>query len=220
MTITMPVEDPRAQLVTDLLDKHRLSMRWLAAKVNESHVSVTRWLTKTPPKDRQKYSYMLQCIRKYESDISGKVEPVLAVRQMIQLPVLSDLPASPMNTSFADPETMLVPDPGTGEEIYLRRVSGHSMSPLIEAGDVVMFAVRSAEPRQVVQAFDDGKETIKVYVPRRSDGGMLEPVNPDYDPIPLATMNIKGVAIAILRDIPGGRATFEYPRGIFFRPNS
>lgn len=213
----MPVEDPRAKLVTDLLSRHQLSMRWLATKINESHVNVSRWLNTAPPKDRGKYSAMLDAIKEYESSQIGETAPRIVARRMVLLPILSDLPASPMNTSYADVESMAVPDLGTGESVYLRRVSGHSMSPLIEAGDVVMFAEREPQPRQVVHAYDAGTETIKIFNPKRNDGGTLDPVNPDYDPIPLAGMNVKAVAVMIIRSIPGGKATFEYPGGIFYR---
>lgn len=217
MILAMPVEDPRAKLVTDLLTRHQLSMRWLATRINESHVNVSRWLTSAPPKDRSKYSAMLEAIKGYESDQLGTVAPKIVARRMIVLPVLPDLPASPMNTSYADVESMAVPDLGTGEDVYLRRISGHSMSPLLEAGDVVMFAVRSPQPKQVVHAYDAGTETVKIFNPKRSSGGTLDPVNPDYDPIPMGGMNVKGVAVMIIRSIPGGKATFEYPDGIFHR---
>jgi SOS-response transcriptional repressor LexA len=213
----MPVEDPRAKLVSDLLNRHQLSMRWLAVKINESHVNVSRWLNTAPPKDRGKYSAMLDAIKEYESGQLGESAPRIVARRMVVLPVLPDLPASPMNSSYADVESMAVPDLGTGEEVYLRRISGHSMSPLIEAGDVVMFACREPQPKQVVHAFDGGNETVKVFNPKRSNGGTLDPVNLDYDPIPLPGMTIKGVAVMIVRSIAGGKATFEYPGGIFYR---
>jgi len=217
MIFVMPVEDPRAKLVTDLLGRHQLSMRWLATKINESHVNVSRWLNTAPPKDRGKYSAMLDAIKEYESSQIGETAPRIVARKMLLLPVQLVLPTSPMNTSYADVESLAVPDLGTGENVYLRRVSSHSMSPVIEAGDVVMFAERAPQPKQVVHAYDDGKEKVKVYNPKRSDGGSLDPVNPDYDPIPLPSMNIKGVAVMIIRQIPGGKATFEYPGGIFYR---
>jgi len=217
MSLPMPIEDPRAKLVMDLLTRHHLSMRWLASKINESHVNVSRWLSTSPPKDRHKYSEMLEAINGYESAQTGADAPRIVARKMLLLPVQVVLPASPMNTSYADVESLAVPDLGTGENVYLRRVSSHSMSPVIEAGDVVMFAERAPQPKQVVHAYDDGKEKVKVYNPKRSDGGSLDPVNPDYDPIPLPSMNIKGVAVMIIRQIPGGKATFEYPGGIFYR---
>jgi DNA polymerase V len=88
------------------------------------------------------------------------------------------------------------------------RAEGHSMSPMIESGDLlVVDRSRTAVDNDVVIAVVDGDFTVKTM--RRSADGriMLIPVNPAFRPVAIPAngqLDIWGTVTAIVRELVKG----------------
>lgn len=104
-------------------------------------------------------------------------------------------------------------------ERWGRVVEGFSMESedtdeSLEAGDFAIFENRRWEPGNVVHAYNDGEDTVKVA---KVVGGVLRlyPTNPDYEPIDAKSWHVKGVCIARFRQRKNGvKSLIEYEHGL------
>lgn len=106
-------------------------------------------------------------------------------------------------------------------ERWGRIITGDSMSPEFEQGDVAIFEDRRAEGGHAVHAFCNGEDTFKVLRATR-DGFELWPINTaDYDPVPLQgdhSWTVKGVCIMRIREASRGvRDVREYRHGLIWK---
>ena len=219
--LCMAQTDPRAKLVESALTRLGLSNRWIASRLDVSHVTIGKWLSgEARPRDMSVWQRMLDVLRQYESEgmSSGTLE--LKRAGIRTIPVYPGISAGGLNSVFADVEMLEVKDWGNGRDRWARIVDGYSMSPLLEPGDIVIFEEREPEPWHVVHAFDDGEDCVKVL--RRSGTTVeLVPVNPDYSVIDGRRMNVKGVAVGRIRKGPHDETyTADYPHGMRYRPDS
>jgi len=208
--------DPRIPLIQGLLTRNSLSYRWLARAMERDNVSITNWLEKkSAPRNTAVFNAMLDILQSYEQNIrSGNHEVKVSRLGLVQIPVYPGLSAGVMNSTYSDAAVLDVKDWGTDRERWGRVVDGYSMMPLLEPGDIVVFEAREWSPGHVVHAFDDGCDTVKVAV-RSGTTFKLRPVNPDYEEIPGAKMNIRGVAVMRIRKEPHDVTdTKEYPHGM------
>ena len=208
--------DPRADLVQQMLDRNRLSLRWLAEKIERPHQTIPEWLSGSQkPRKESVWTDMLSAIQAHESSVRNIGKPVQVKRSGTRvIPVYPGLSAGAMSAIDSDTIQVKIKDNGSGLDQWGRIIDGFSMYPLLEPGDVVVFEARPWEPNHVVHAYDSGEDTVKVARGRGS-GVKLIPVNKDFDEIPGHTMNIKGVAIARIRKGPNGEVTTtEYAYGM------
>lgn len=87
------------------------------------------------------------------------------------------------------------------DDIFLLRVKGNSMSPKIEDGDVVIVRKQyTADPGQTVVALLGSETTVKKYIPRE-DHIILQPENPEFEPIVAFPdeLRIQGVVQGVLK---------------------
>jgi len=219
MLLFMAGTDPRAKLVDDALNRNRLSYRWLASRLDVSHVSIANWLKgEFKPRSSDFWRNALDAIAEYQranlTDASDVTIKRTGVRRVIVYPGLS---AGSLTSSMSDTYTIEVKETGAGREQWGRVIDGYSMSPVLEPGDIVIFEARPWEPWHIVHAFDNGEDTVKVA---RGTGSKVEllPINPDYEAIPGKNINIKGVAIMRIRKGPNDEVTTtEYPHGMRYR---
>lgn len=211
----MATLDPRAQLVNAALTRNGLSMRWLASRVETSHVSVGQWLSGTArPRDQGVWRRMLAVLADYERDAQG--QPGVSVERLglRQIPVYPGLSAGVPNTLQSDVSMIEMKDWGSTNERWGRIVDGSSMEPYLLPGDIAVFEDRQWEPNHVVHVYDGGTDSVKI-ARGRGNSAQLVPANPHYDPIPAAGMNIRGVCVARIRKGPNSEVTTtEYPYGM------
>lgn len=98
-------------------------------------------------------------------------------------------------------------------ERWGRIISGDSMLPDFEDGDIVIFENRRPEDNQAVYATREGEDAFKIL--RRSPTGMeLWPINPNFEPFSAEDWVIHGVCIYRIRlEARGERAIRDYPAG-------
>ncbi len=98
----------------------------------------------------------------------------------------------------------LVPDP---RDVYALQVKGDSMiDALVNDGDwVVIKHQTTAKPHDMIVAWISDREetTLKYYYPE-GEQVRLQPANPKYDPIYVASdqLEIQGKVIAVVRQLP------------------
>jgi len=130
------------------------------------------------------------------------------------VPVYGALAAGAMSYTYSDVvDWELMPEWGGDFDRWGRIVSGSSMEPEFEEGDIVIFENRRHEDGHAVHAFSQGEDTFKIYA-RTKDGERLEPLNPAYEVLEAKEYTIKGIAIRRIRKGPKGiRDIREYPYG-------
>jgi len=208
--------DPRIPLIQGLLTRHGLSYRWLARALDRDNVSVTNWLeVKSRPRNGAIFNQMLDVLSVYEQNAkTTKREVPVGRLGLRQIPVYPGLSAGSMNSTYSDVSTLELKDWGTDRERWGRVIDGYSMFPLLEPGDIVVFEDRPWAPGHVVHAYDAGNDTVKVAV-KSGATCKLRPINPEYDDIPGAGMNIRGVAVMRIRREPHDVTdTKEWPHGM------
>lgn len=88
-----------------------------------------------------------------------------------------------------------------GREVFLLKVKGNSMAPKIEDNDIVIVKKQHiAEPQDTVVALIGDDTTIKKYLPRE-DHIVLQPTNPDHEPIIVfpEEVRIQGRVVGIIK---------------------
>lgn len=136
------------------------------------------------------------------------------------IPVKGAIAAGSPSSTDADVEWIEIKDWGGDLERWGRVIAGFSMTANggggddLQPGDIAIFEDRRPEIGHVVQAFDDGNDTVKVL--RKVSGEVeLWPINPDYEPIRGAGWRIKGVLVMRIRNREHGIVeTAEYPHGM------
>jgi len=88
-------------------------------------------------------------------------------------------------------------------DFFLLRVKGNSMAPKIEHNDIVVVKRQlTANPGDIVVALIGSETTIKKYLPKRGQI-VLQPLNPDYEPIVVkpSRLKIQGVIKGVMKQI-------------------
>lgn len=87
------------------------------------------------------------------------------------------------------------------DEIFLLKIKGNSMSPKIEDGDVVIVRKQyTAELGDTIVALLEDGTTVKKYIPHE-DHIVLQPVNPEFEPIVVFPdeIRIQGIVKGVLK---------------------
>jgi len=88
-------------------------------------------------------------------------------------------------------------------DVFLLRVKGSSMSPKIEHNDIVIVKRQLvAQSGDIVVALVGNETTIKKYLPRHGQI-VLQPINPEYEPILVKPnrLRIQGKVIGVMKKI-------------------
>ncbi|MDD3773824.1 MAG: transcriptional repressor LexA [Patescibacteria group bacterium] len=88
-------------------------------------------------------------------------------------------------------------------DVFLLRVKGNSMAPKIEHNDMVIIKRQlTADPGEIIAALIGDETTIKKYLPKRGQI-VLQPINPDYEPIIVKPnqLRIQGIIKGVMKTI-------------------
>jgi len=193
--------DPRIRVVQDLMDRYGLSSRWLALKLQTSHTNINNWLSGDKhPRDRSVYDQMLAVLKDEGPKEAGITPRVTGMRV---IPVYGGLHAGPKNSYHGDVEEEMIPDWGTGNEVWGRRIVGESMEPVLISGDIAVFEELPCEPGDVCHFYADGEDLVKA-ARGHGENRQLCSFNEEYPPIPANGWKSKGVCVGRIRIGPFG----------------
>jgi repressor LexA len=88
-----------------------------------------------------------------------------------------------------------------GRNIFLLKIKGNSMSPRIEDKDTVIVQKQhTAEPHDTIVALIGDETTVKKYLPRE-DHIVLQPTNPEHEPILVfpEELRIQGKVVGVIK---------------------
>lgn len=135
-----------------------------------------------------------------------------AAPSSIRVPVLGSIPAGiPMEAiqDILDWEEIPAEWARGGKEYFALKVSGDSMYPRYEAGDVIIVHKQdTCESGQDCVVMVNGDDATFKRVKLMDNGLMLQPINPSYDPLVFTAaqvaslpVRILGVAVQLRRDV-------------------
>jgi len=133
--------------------------------------------------------------------------------QTVEVPILGRIAAGqPLLAAEQVEDTLPLPRTWVqGEEVFLLRVSGDSMAPLLLPGDLVMVRVQPRVNRgEIAVVLVDEEATVKrVY--EEAGGLVLKGDNPDFTPLRFAPeeaavlVQILGKVVGVYRSLEGRR---------------
>jgi SOS-response transcriptional repressor LexA len=187
-------------------------VRGITRLKGERRITAARLLHVDPVVFSQKQT-PIPAAKSYEQGIRKEEVPVAPTGHR-HVPIYGALAAGAMSYTYSDVvDWELMPEWGGDFERWGRIVSGSSMEPEFEEGDIVIFENRRHEDGHAVHAFAEGEDTFKIYS-RTKDGERLEPLNPAFDALEAKQYQIKGIAIRRIRKgMKGVRDIREYPYG-------
>lgn len=121
----------------------------------------------------------------------------------IQIPLIGEVRAGLPVLAEQNIESYLSVDRdlARGARLFALKVKGDSMrdASILEGDTVIVRQQQTAQNGDVVVAYSEGEATVKYYRVRR-EGAMLEPANPDYQPIPARDFSIVGKVVGLVRN--------------------
>ena len=119
------------------------------------------------------------------------------VRSMEQIPIIGAVRAGWNGLAYEEDQGYEAADVRCPQEYFYLRVTGDSMAPQINEGDLALVhRQRTADSGDLVVAVIGGEEgTIKRYV-RQGAAVILQPFNPAYAPLILSDEDLEGFYIA------------------------
>jgi repressor LexA len=131
---------------------------------------------------------------------------------VVEVPVLGRIAAGqPLLAAENVEDTLPLPRSWVrDEEVFLLKVSGESMAPLLMPGDLVMVRVQSRVARgEIAVALIDDEATLK-RVFEEAGGLVLKGDNPDFTPLRFAPaeaaeVRILGKVVGVYRNLEGRR---------------
>ena len=140
---------------------------------------------------------------------------VLSLRgpgQVVEVPVLGRIAAGqPLLAQEQVEDTLPLPRAGVrGEEVFLLKVSGDSMAPLILPGDLVMVRVQRQVERGEIAVVLVGEEATLKRVFQEAGGLVLKGDNPDFTPLRFSAaevaemVQILGKVVGVYRSLEKG----------------
>jgi repressor LexA len=131
--------------------------------------------------------------------------------QVVEVPILGRIAAGqPLLATEQVEDTLALPRAWVqGEEVFLLRVSGESMAPLLLPGDLVMVRVQPRVSRgEIAVVLVDEEATVK-RVFEEAGGLVLKGDNPDFVPLRFAPeeaaelVQILGKVVGVYRSLEG-----------------
>ena len=141
---------------------------------------------------------------------------VLSLRgpgQVVEVPVLGRIAAGqPLLAQEQVEDTLPLPRAWVrGEEVFLLKVSGDSMAPLILPGDLVMVRVQRQVERGEIAVALVGEEATLKRVYQEAGGLVLKGDNPDFTPLRFSPQEA-GEMVQILGKVVGVYRNLESKR--------
>ncbi len=142
--------------------------------------------------------------------IDGPARPSATIRlpEPVAVPLIGRVAAGYPVLSDENIEEHIMVDPSlaTPGRTFALRVRGESMKDagILEGDMVVVREQKEARSGEIVVAIVNGEATVKTYRVKRNGSVILEPANPDFEPIEIseeAPLEIRGKVIAVLRKV-------------------
>jgi len=187
--------------IKELCNDKGLSIRELEAKSGLGNATIDKWKEKSKPsmKTLQKIADALDVSVDYlmgNSEFKNRNDMINhwmqttdqgeLARTSTMIPVLTIVRAGIPNHEL-DPDDVIdyVPYPeGSHGTLFACQITGNSMSPRIQNGDVVIFKKQSdAETGDIVIAKVDGEDACCKRLIKNKDTITLQSLNPDYAPM-------------------------------------
>lgn len=126
-----------------------------------------------------------------------RLEGAMPVRSFERIPILGVVRAGWNGVACEEVQGYEMADVRNPENYFFLRVTGDSMAPQINEGDLALVHVQhTADSGDLVVAIIGGEQgTIKRYV-RQGAAVILQPFNPEYAPMVLAEEELDGFSIA------------------------
>lgn len=212
----MPEIDPRAEVILRLLTETGTSLRTFGREVNESHKNIANWLNgDNRPRDESVWNVMLEAAQRLAS--------TRRLRQLSPMPlaplrVIGNVAAGEGAYNVDQHEDVsMVPASLAGDDRIGWVVTGDSMMPILEDGDIAVFHEHRAPRSKFVYLVRDkaGALRVKRLVWNNSSGlWELQPLNPAYKPINMNGVELLGYLIGYYRQ-RGQHEKFEIdPSGL------
>ena len=130
-------------------------------------------------------------------DTEGLPVGAIPVKSLSRIPVIGSVRAGWNGLAYEEPSGYEFADVKTPENYFFLRVSGDSMAPQINEGDLALIHRQdTADSGDVIVAVVNGDEgTIKRFV-RQGAAIILQPFNPAYAPMVLAGEDLDSFRIA------------------------
>ena len=196
--------DPRADVVKGMLDQTGKSARWLAKQMGINHTSVTKWVDgENSPRDESVWDRMMIILRGAQSEqFKGVPLPTLSTK-MVRINVVGRVAAGEGEYNV-DPEDhgIYVPANLGGPDHLGYVVTGDSMMPALEDGDVAVFRPSSAPRRKLaflVKSPDGSFKVKKMGWSESENRWVMQSLNPTYPPEPMDGHQVVGYLIGFYR---------------------
>ena len=155
--------------------------------------------------------------RDYVELMEGTVRSEDAGKKMKRIPVLGDLAAGTPDGATGVVEWIDIEDwENPTAQRWGRRIRGDSMEPALRQGDLCIFEDRSAEPGDIVHAYQEKSaiDTIKTYKSRM----ILAPINADHEDIDAQKWSIRGPLMEVHRKFGSAKIIIKDDHGLPLRP--
>jgi repressor LexA len=150
------------------------------------------------------------CLRREPGLSRGLVLSLKGPGQVVEVPVLGRIAAGqPLLAEENVEDTLPLPRAWVrGEEVFLLKVSGESMAPLILPDDLVMVRVQRRVERGEIAVVLVGEEATLKRVYQEAGGVVLKGDNPDFTPLRFSPQEVSEM-VQILGKVVGVYRSLE-----------
>ena len=192
-----------ADRLKGLRKQNHMTQTALAERLNVTQTAISQWETDRTRPDQE-------LLGKIASIFSVSVDYLLGENtdkngdssDYFRVPVFGSIPAGVPIEAIEDIEGYVEMQsvPGyNNREFFALRLSGNSMSPEYRNGDVVIFhAQETCESGQDCGVIVDNEDATFKRVRFSEKGLILQPLNPDYEPIVFSNRDLDGDTVRVL----------------------
>ena len=130
-------------------------------------------------------------------------------RRSAGIPILGRVQAGMPVTAVEDVIGYVEPGTENDGDTFALIIKGKSMEPRFREGDTVIVRSQStADTGDIVVALIENSETTIKKLRRSGEGIILQPLNPDYEPLYFTNEEVEALPVTILGRVVELRATF------------
>ena len=195
-------------LVKELRQRAGMQQKEVALAVGVSRPTVSEWEHQKKDPSGERLKKLAELFKVDPGLILGyQIGETEAVKDVdgtgaIRIPVYGTIPAGvPMDAieDVLDYEDIPADWGRGGKEYMALKVSGHSMEPKYQDGDILILRrTESCENGQDCAVMVNGNDATFKRVKLTPGGLMLLPINPDYDPITFTAREVQELPVRIL----------------------
>lgn len=192
-------------IVKELRESKGIQQKELAAEIGVAQPTISEWEHQKKDPSGERLERLTAYFGVDKSTILG-YKPLYQLPPVspgaIRIPVYGTIPAGvPMDAieDVLDYEDIPADWGRGGKEYMALKVSGHSMEPKYQDGDILILRrTESCENGQDCAVMVNGDDATFKRVKLTGSGMMLLPINPDYDPITFTAQEVAELPVRIL----------------------